>query len=360
MTPRERLDRVFALEVPDRTPILGGWIACPPHILELAGATDAEYAADPFGVSVRAYRELGSDGLLAMFIPRAGSDYRCVDQDTYLRADSGRSFEQVCAEVDALPEPEAVEAAFDFDAAYELYRADWLHHQERCGELVWMPAQWGAGAHITLYGHYGYENWYMLFADPRRAQRMIECWSAHAYCRARLLARLIDEGLFPKAVLLGEDICDQRGPMVRVELIERYYAPCLRRSLDLLRAVGARPVWHSDGNIMPLVDMLLDCGICGFQGFQPECGVHLEKLVERRNREGEPLLFFGPLAVTTELPRMTPAQVIARCHEAIEICRGRAGLVLFTSNTICPDVPLANIRAMHEAARSAPAPGPIA
>ena len=35
-----------------------------------------------------------------------------------------------------------------------------------------------------------------------------------------------------------------------------------------------------------------------------------------------------------------------------EHCRGRADLVLFTSNTINPDVPLENIRAMHEAVQA--------
>ena len=41
MTPRERLDAVFALKAPDRTPILGGWIACPAHIMEIAGVGEA-------------------------------------------------------------------------------------------------------------------------------------------------------------------------------------------------------------------------------------------------------------------------------------------------------------------------------
>ena len=88
------------------------------------------------------------------------------------------------------------------------------------------------------------------------------------------------------------------------------------------------------------------------QGFQPECGMRLEELVTRRTREGEPLVIFGPLAVTTELPVCTPDEVKAKVRHAIEVCRGQASMVLFTSNTINPDVPLANIVAMHEAVRS--------
>ena len=72
-------------------------------------------------------------------------------------------------------------------------------------------------------------------------------------------------------------------------------------------------------------------------------------MVQRRTREGEPLIIFGPLAVTTELPVWTPRQVFAAVEQAVEICRGRARLVLFTANTINPDIPLENVLAMYEA-----------
>lgn len=354
MTPRQRIDAALALATPDRTPILGGWIACPPYLMELAGATPEEYAADPQAVSLRGYRALGSDGLLGCFVPRHLDEYRCVDQSSYLMADRGMSFAAVEAHVDGLPTPEQVEAEWDFDAAYEPFRADLAAGQARAGDMVWMPPMWGSAARLDWYGQFGYQNWFLLFGlDEPRARKMLEVSSAYARRLSRLCARAVTEGLYPRAVLLGEDICDQRGPMIAVDFIERYYAPLLRYGLEPLLEAGCRPVWHSDGNVRPLLDMLIDCGVQGFQGFQPECGMTLELLVERRTRDGEPLVIFGPLAVTTELPRMTPEQVIARLHECIALCRGRAALLIFTGNTICPDTPLANILAMHEAVRTA-------
>ena len=41
MTRKERLESAFKLQKTDRTPILGGWIACPEYIMELAGAIPA-------------------------------------------------------------------------------------------------------------------------------------------------------------------------------------------------------------------------------------------------------------------------------------------------------------------------------
>jgi uroporphyrinogen-III decarboxylase len=94
--------------------------------------------------------------------------------------------------------------------------------------------------------------------------------------------------------------------------------------------------------------MLLECGVKGFQGFQPECNMHLKDIVKRRTRDGEPLLIFGPLSVTSELPVIAPDEVREKVRRAVEICDGNADLVLFTSNTINPDVPIENIIAFYE------------
>jgi uroporphyrinogen decarboxylase len=148
---------------------------------------------------------------------------------------------------------------------------------------------------------------------------------------------------------MGEDICNKNGPMISPDFLERYYAPQLRYGLEPLLEAGCRPVWHSDGDVRPMLDFLIDAGIQGLQGFQPECGMVLDELVERRTRDGEQLLIFGPLAVTTELPVCTPEEITEKVHHAIDVCKGKASLVMFTANTINPDVPLENIKAMYQA-----------
>jgi uroporphyrinogen decarboxylase len=224
--------------------------------------------------------------------------------------------------------------------------------QERCGDLVWMPAQWGATARVTWFFHFGYEHFFCIVGlYPDRARKLMEIGGAQARCRCRLIARAVQEGLYPKAMLFGEDICTQRGPMISPAFLEEHYMPQVAYSIEPLLDVGCKPVWHSDGDVRGLMDMLIEAGVQGFQGFQPECGMLLEEIVEKRTRDGEPLLIFGSLAVTTQLPVLSADEVQAEVRRAIDVCRGRASLVLFTSNTINPDVPLANIAAMHEAVR---------
>jgi uroporphyrinogen-III decarboxylase len=107
-------------------------------------------------------------------------------------------------------------------------------------------------------------------------------------------------------------------------------------------------VWHCDGNYRPLLNDVLACGAAGLQGFQRECGMELEWLVDLCTREGDPLLIFGPLSVTTTLPRGTPEDVQAEARRAMDTCRDKAALVFFTSNTINPDVPLKNIQTLWQ------------
>lgn len=352
MTSRERLDTVFSLREPDRTPVLGGWIACPQHIMALTGADEAAYWADPVGVSIAAYRKLGTDGLIGVFVPRGRDDFRCVDHETYQKAGSPLSLEQVLEQIDSYPTPEEQEARFDFQGEYERFSGELRAMQARCGQIVWMPAQWTASARVTWYSAFGYESFFCVVGlYPDRARKLMELGGATARCQNRLVARAVREGLYPKAVLLGEDICTQRGPMISPGFLEKHWIPQVAYGLEPLAEVGCRPVWHSDGDVRPLMDMLIEAGVQGFQGFQPECGMDLEAIVQKRTRDGEPLLIFGPLAVTTELPFSTPAEVRRKVRRAVEVCRGKASLAIFTSNTINPDVPLKNIVAMHRAVR---------
>lgn len=347
---KERLRRVFNSEPADRTPILGGWIACPEHIAAIMDVSLETYWENPVVTSIEAYRRLGSDGLVDVCVPKNKDDYRIVDADSYLRSNIGDTLEDTLRKIDAMPSADEIEATFDLEGEYASFKQRLLYYQDLCAEMLFLPAQWNAGARLSWYGDLGYENFFLILGlYPDHARKLLETGGANGYNRGRVIARAVGEGIYPKAVFLGEDICTQRGPMISPDYLEKVYAPQLRHGLEPLLEAGCRPVWHCDGDVRLMLDMLIDCGIQGFQGFQPECGMEIEKIVQMRTREGKPLLIFGPLAVTTELPVFSPAEVRARVRHVIDVCRGQADLALFTSNTINPDVPLANIYAMHEA-----------
>ena len=353
MTSWERLELTFAGCQTDRTPILGGWISCPEHVATIARASLSEYWADPLAVSICAYRALGADGLIDVVIPKRREDYRIVDAGSYLKA-KGMSVDEAVARIESMPGGREIEKAYDAEREYASFRESLRTRQSMCGpDMVWMPAQWDLPAKVTWYSEFGYETFFTLVGEHSHlVAKLFEIGGARGHCIARTLARAVRDGVYPHAVLLGEDICSQRGPMISPQFMAEYWKPHLRHSLEPVLDAGCRPVWHSDGNVMPLVDMLLECGVQGFQGFQPDCGVTLDQFLSRRSATGDPLLIFGPLAVTTGLPVWSASETARQVHRAIDQCRDRARLVVFTANTVNPDVPLENILAMHDAVGS--------
>jgi len=347
MTSKERLFNTFTGLPRDRTPMLGGWLACPAHICRLAGISEEAYWKDPVPPSIEACRKLGMDGLIGVYVPLRQGDYRCVDEYNFKAADMGMGLQETLDAIDAMPGPEKILAGFDEETEYAHFAATHTQWQGRAGEMLWCPAHWEASARLSWYAEYGYENFFhVVAAHPERAIKLFAAGGMRGHLRCRLIARGVREGLVPPAVLMGEDICSQQGPMISPAFLEQHYAPHLRFALQPLLDAGCKPVWHCDGDVRPLLDMLTDCGVQGFQGFQPECGMTIETMAARRDRDGKPLLIFGPLSVTTELPRLTPDEIRARVRNAIDVCRGNADLALFTANTINPDVPFENLLAM--------------
>ncbi len=349
MDSKARLQMAFDLEQPDRPPILGGWLAAPAHIQTLTGCSEDAYWDDPFHWGLAAERVLGSDGVIGIFQPIARGGYRCVDGQVLDRR-AAYTLDAVVREIEAMPEPEEVKAAFDEEQAYAELTEELRRRQAQCDDVLWCPADWSLIPKALWYHEYGHENALSLVAlYPEAHRKLLRVSAVRARQHALLRARAMRAGLHPRAILCGEDLCTQRGPMVSPDLLRREYFPLLEYALEPVLAAGARVVWHCDGDYRPLLDDVIACGIGGLQGFQRECGMDLEWIVDLETQTGEPLLIFGPLSVTTTLPHGTPEDVRAEVCRAMDLCRDSASLVFFTSNTITPDVPLENIRAYWSA-----------
>lgn len=344
----ERLETTFRRELPDRPPILGGWLAAPEHIQAITGCSDEEYWQQPFEWGVAAEQTLGSDGAITIIEPLQRGDFRIVDGQV-LQDRAAYTVESLLAEIDALPAPDKQRDDFDADAAFAAFSADFKQKQAACGDVVWMPADWYLIPKALWYNEYGYETAMVTLAQHPDAYRKLIRFSAErGRQRAIIRARAIQEGWCPSAIFTGEDLCDQRGPMVSPKFLRREYFPLIEYALEPLLDIDAKIIWHCDGNYLPILDDVLACGVAGLQGFQRECGMLLEDLVQRRTRTGTPLIIMGAMSVTTTLPFGSTDDVRAAVRQTMDLCRDQASLICFTSNTINPDVPLENIRAFWD------------
>lgn len=351
MTRRERIAATFSLQPPDRPPILGGWLAAPDAVQLIAGCSDDEYWEDTYHWGLEAEKVLGSDGLVGVFEPVKRDEYRCVDERV-MQDRASYTVDRVLAEIKELPEPAEVRDAFDASIAYDEFVEDVSRHSQACGDIVWCPADWKVIPHGLWYHEFGYEAAMLTLAmHPDEYRKLIRVSAEEARLRATVVAKAIRNDVIPRAFLTGEDLCSQEGPMVSPDYLRREYFPLLEYTLEPLVEAGARVVWHCDGAYQSLVDDVLACGVGGLQGFQSECGMHLEDVVQRRTRTGDLLVIFGAMSVTETLPHGTPEDVRGEVSRFVDVCRGNAALAFFTSNTINPDVPVENIRAFWDAAQ---------
>ena len=348
MDKRTRLTKAFDLEWPERPPIMGGWLAAPEHIQSLTGCSEDEYWDDPFAWGVKAEQLLGSDGVIDIFTPVTRGEFRIVDGQIMEERDH-MSLEDVLTDIEALPSSHDQLKAFDEAAAYAVFISEYQTKQARLGDLLYCPADWYLIPKAIPGWEYGYESAMLVIGlYPDHARKFIDFGVGRGRQLAILRARGIREGLLPRAVFTGEDLCDQRGPMVSPDFLRREYFPQLEYVLEPLVEAGAQVVWHCDGNYRMLLDDVLACGIGGLQGFQRECDMDLEWIVDKRTRDGDPLLIFGPMSVTKTLPQGTPEDVSAEVRWAMDVCRDKASLVFFTSNTLTPDIPLENIQTLWQ------------
>jgi hypothetical protein len=99
-----------------------------------------------------------------------------------------------------------------------------------------------------------------------------------------------------------------------------------------------------------MVPLLLEAGLCGFQGFQYEDGMDYVKICSMRTKNGESLLIQAGVSVTRTMPHGTPDDVVREMKFLVE--NGpRAGLFLGLSSSCVPGTPWANIKTLVEGLR---------
>ena len=88
-----------------------------------------------------------------------------------------------------------------------------------------------------------------------------------------------------------EDMAGKSGPLIGPNLIEEYIKPYYRKVWDMVSSKGTKLFcMDSDGNINPVMDAYLDCGINIMLPMEPAAGMDI---VELRKKYGNKVAFKG-------------------------------------------------------------------
>ncbi len=151
------------------------------------------------------------------------------------------------------------------------------------------------------------------------------------------------------AVYFGDDWGQQRGLQMGPHIWRAHILPFLKQMYAVVREAGAFVFIHSCGDVDELFDDLIDLGVNCFNPFQPEV-MDIFGLLERyRGR----LTFHGGLSTQTVLPYGSEEDVREASSRLLRAGR-RGGYIFAPAHAVEGDVPLENMLAFIETARSQP------
>ncbi len=347
LSKKERLRRQARGQEIDRVPSLAGWIGGVRVLSDLAGISTDEYLANPLAGVVKAGLALDADGMVQPAIPTQLDQIRTgsVEESHY----AGIEPEALLDRANSLPDSERdVLAAFDAAAEERRYRDYFENAFRNYGGIEPIPNFWEIGGHFPLYSEFGYTAFLLACAlYPEAVGKIWWAKSLHSRERAKILVRLYRDYDLVPLMFCGEDLANNKGPMVSPAFLRQHYLPTVRMIIEPLVDAGVRLIHHCDGDVRPLVADYLAVGFSGFQGFQYELGIDPYALRRMRSPLGEEPLFFAGLSVSRTLPFGTVEDVRDEVDYFLDFTDGGKGLFLMTSNVTGVEVPPENLRAAY-------------
>ncbi len=330
MNSRERVLAALRLERPDRVPYVE--IGVDPAVANqlIGGAADA--AAPPVLIESNQRsveeekalaRAMGKDNIgyvlrAPVFADRApGKDGRLFYADGQIRsaADLGKLI---------LPDPRSD----------ELYRELEEFVAGKGDFALFLLTRAGFWAAVLSMGM---ERFFVaLHEDRHLVEHVMDVYTDWA---AAVAERVCGMGI--DVFVTTDDLAWKGAPMISPELFRELVMPRFRRVAEKV----TKPwIFHSDGNIVPLIDDLLSLGISGIHALEPEA----LDIREVSRKWGDRVCLIGNVSLVT-LGRRSPADVETEARGLLRDLGPRGGYMLSSSNSIASYVPAENALALSRA-----------
>ncbi len=145
-------------------------------------------------------------------------------------------------------------------------------------------------------------------------------------------------GLYDTGIWMFDDMAYNDNPMFSPKQFEQVFLPSYRKLANAFKEAGAaKVVLHSDGNIMPVLDMLIDAGIDAINPVEPKAGMDI---LDLKHKYGDRLAYIGGMCNAHVLPRGSKADIKAQVDRIKEAAQD--GGVIIGAHSIGSDVPPEN------------------
>jgi uroporphyrinogen decarboxylase len=157
----------------------------------------------------------------------------------------------------------------------------------------------------------------------------------------------VDAGV--DVLIVEDDIAGNEGTLISPKYFHEFVAPYNQRVLDYAHQHGLKVVRHSDGNLWPILDSLVDMGYDGLNPLEPQAGMELGRV---KAHCGDRICLLGNIDCGELLCSGTEAEVEGAVIQAIQDAATGGGYALCSSNSIHPGVRAENFLAMVRAAKA--------
>lgn len=147
---------------------------------------------------------------------------------------------------------------------------------------------------------------------------------------------------------LCSDYCFNTGPFLNPGMFGEFITPYLARLTQGYREMGFYTIKHTDGNIMPVIDQLVQTGPHALHSLDPQAGVDI---AEVKRRYGNEVCLIGNVNCGL-LDTGSEEEVIASARYALQHGMPGGGYIFSTSNCIYTGMPLSRYELMLEVWRA--------
>src|SRR5690554_5044955 len=181
----------------------------------------------------------------------------------------------------------------------------------------------GDGTFSVLDGESMYEFVYSLADNPDDIKELAKKKAETAVERNKKLAAA---GLVSFSVC--DDYCFTVGTFLLPTMFAEFIQPYLYKIVQGIKAEGAYAIKHTDGNIMPILDQLVECEAHALHSIDPMAGVDIKEVKEK---VGDKICLCGNVNCAL-LQTGTEAEVIASAEYCLTHAKPGGGYIYSTSN----------------------------
>ena len=160
----------------------------------------------------------------------------------------------------------------------------------------------------------------MLFDNPRFVLQLMDIFVDWA-CKA--VPRICELGF--DFMVIAEDLAWKQGPLFSPKTVRELFIPRMKKVAEKIKLPW---IYHSDGNLLPILDDLLSLGMNGVANVEPNA----MDIADLKKRYGHRICLMGNIDLHYTLTQGTPEETEAEVKKRIQEIGPGGGYILASSN----------------------------